>query len=293
MNNKTGLHKKRVIRGRDFALVPERRPLVMGILNVTPDSFSDGGEYHLAGDACRRALEMEEEGADIIDIGGESTRPGSQNITPNEELARIIPVIDAIAGRISVPISVDTRRGTVARKALNAGCRIVNDITACSDPEMPAVVREFGAPIILMHMKGVPESMQAKPYYDDVVAEVAAFLRERAKFVEQYGVENDMIIVDPGIGFGKRFRDNLDLLHSIDSLRAVGYPVTVGASRKRFLGELLESEPDGRMSGNLATAAWCFTKNVDIVRVHDVKETIELFRVLDAIGHPEDYSASW
>jgi dihydropteroate synthase len=265
----------------------------MGILNVTPDSFSDGGTYQRTEDACRRAFEMAEEGADIIDIGGESTRPGSRSVDPEEELSRIVPVIDAIADRIPAPISVDTRRAAVARKALDTGCRIVNDITACRDPEMPAVVREYGAPIVLMHMKGTPESMQTNPGYGDVVAEVSAFLRERVEFVKRCGVEDDMIIVDPGIGFGKRFRDNLDLLHSIDSLRAVGYPVTVGASRKRFLGELLKAEPDGRLSGNLATAAWCYTKNVDIVRVHDVKETMGLFRVLDAIGRPEDYSASW
>jgi dihydropteroate synthase len=236
---------------------------------------------------------MVEEGADIIDIGGESTRPGSRSVAPEEELARIMPVIEFLTRRISVPISVDTRRAVVARTALDAGCRIVNDISACRDPKMPAVLKEFGVPIILMHMKGDPESMQIDPHYDDVVTEVGTFLGERAEFVKQHGVGDDMIIVDPGIGFGKRFRDNLDLLKSIDSIRSVGYPVTVGASRKRFLGELLNAEPDGRMSGNLAAAAWCFKANVDIVRVHDVADTVGLFRVLDAIEHPEDYSAPW
>ena len=170
---------------------------------------------------------------------------------------------------------------------------MVNDVTACADPGMSAVAAEFGVPVVLMHMKGEPESMQASPSYGDVVSEVLSFLAERAKIVKRAGLEDDMIVLDPGIGFGKRFRDNLDLIRSIPALEALGHPVMIGASRKRFLGELLGAEPRGRLSGSLAVAAWCFKCGVDLVRVHDVKETAGLFRVMDAIEHPEDYPASW
>ena len=265
----------------------------MGILNVTPDSFSDGNTHYLKDPACARAMQMADEGADIIDIGGESTRPGTGYVEAQEELTRVLPVIESLASKISVPMSIDTRRASVARAAIEAGCKMVNDVSACSDPEMPAVVRDAGVPIILMHMKGDPHDMQKNPHYDDVVAEVRGFLAERAEFVEQQGVQNDMIIVDPGIGFGKRFRDNLDLLRAAEPLRGLGYPVMIGASRKRFLGELLDTEPRDRLSGSLAVAAWCLKNGLDIVRVHDVKETAGLFRVLDAIDHPEDYPASW
>lgn len=265
----------------------------MGILNVTPDSFSDGGAHYSADQAYARAMQMAEDGADIIDIGGESTRPGSDYVEIDEELARVLPVIRSLASKIQVPMSIDTRRAAVARAAIDAGCRMVNDVSACGDPEMPAVVRDAGTPIILMHMKGDPREMQVNPHYDDVVAEVCRFLAERAEFVEQQGVQNDMIVIDPGIGFGKRFRDNLDLLRAAEPLRSLGYPVMIGASRKRFLGELLDVEPHDRLSGSLAVAAWCLKNRLDIVRVHDVKETAGLFRVLDAIDHPEDYPASW
>ncbi|UCH83516.1 MAG: dihydropteroate synthase [Candidatus Latescibacterota bacterium] len=287
---------KRPILGRDFVLEPERRPLIMGILNVTPDSFSDGGTFFQKDDAYAHAVQMVEDGADIIDIGGESTRPGSDYADAAEELRRIMPVIESIAGKIPVPISVDTRRARVARRALEAGCRIINDVSACRDPEMPAVAREFDVPIIIMHMLGDPDSMQDDPVYEDVVREVTEFLASKAEMLEQHGIDQDKIIVDPGIGFGKRFQDNLDLLKSIDTIRSLGYPVTIGASRKRFIGELLDSgssRPDERLSGNLAVAAWCYRSNVEIIRVHDVKETVGYYRVADAIEHPSDYTASW
>jgi dihydropteroate synthase len=283
--------RKRPIRGRGFTLEPERQPLIMGILNVTPDSFSDGGAYFGKDEACRRAMEMVEAGADIIDIGGESTRPGAKGVGPVEEIRRIVPVIESLAGQIPVPMSVDTRRAVVARAALGAGCGMVNDVSALSDPEMAAVVREFGASIVLMHMKGSPETMQDDPHYDDPVNEVRDFLRERAEYVRRLGIDDDMIYLDPGIGFGKRFRDNLELLRSIGEIQNLGYPVVVGASRKRFLGDLLRAEPLDRLSGSLAVAAWCSRNFVDILRVHDVKETSGLFRVLDAIDHPADFSA--
>ncbi len=293
MNNPSGLETTRPIRGRDMTLGPRRHPVIMGILNVTPDSFSDGGSYFGREEAHRRAMEMVEEGADIIDIGGESTRPGAGGIGADEEMSRILPVIESLAGKIPVPISVDTRRAVVARAALGAGCWMVNDVSACSDPDMPDVVREFEAPIVMMHMRGQPESMQIDPHYDDVVSEVRSWLAGRAEFLKRHGVDDDMIVLDPGIGFGKRFRDNLDLLRSIGSLKSLGHPVMVGASRKRFLGELLNAAPQARLAGSLAVAAWCLDQRVDVVRVHEVKETAGLFRVLDAIENPEQYPAAW
>jgi dihydropteroate synthase len=293
MNRHERLDTTGPVRDRGLVLVAGRRPLIMGVLNVTPDSFSDGGSYQGKEDAIQRAMEMVEEGADIIDIGGESTRPGAAEIDADEEMSRVLPVVESLAGRIQAPISIDTRRAAVARAALQAGCRMINDVSACRDPGMPGVAREFGVPIVLMHMKGDPASMQVNPHYDDVVSEVRSFLAERAEFVKQHGLRDDMIVVDPGIGFGKRFRDNLDLLRSIRTFSALGHPVMVGASRKRFLGELLGAPPRERTSGNLAVAAWCFENGVDVVRVHEVKETAGLFRVLDAIENPDEYPAAW
>jgi len=285
-------HKK-TIHGPGFALAPKRVPLVMGILNVTPDSFSDGGEHFDTDIAIKHALRMEHDGADIIDIGGESTRPGSDAVDTGEEWRRVEPVIASLAGSISIPISIDTRRASVAKAALEAGCHIVNDVSACRDLQMVEVIRESGAPIIIMHMKGDPKSMQENPTYKDVTAEVCAFLTDRADLLQREGIEGDKIIIDPGIGFGKRFRDNLALLGAIDGLRKPGYPVLIGASRKRFLGELLDSGAQDRLPGNLAVAAWCHRAGADIIRVHDVKETVGLFRVLDSIEYPQDYSAEW
>lgn len=261
----------------------------MGILNVTPDSFSDGGKRFDPASAVRHAHRMAEQGADIIDIGGESSRPGSDAVEVEEELRRVTPVIEALAGNLSVPMSIDTRRAAVARVALEAGCAMVNDISACADPEMPTVLADFGAPVVIMHMQGEPKTMQANPSYDDVVREVGWFLSDRAEFLKHRGIEGDRIVIDPGIGFGKRFRDNIELLGAIRRLGELGYPVLVGASRKSFLGELLDAGPEERLSGSLAVAAWCCRTGVDIVRVHDVRETVDLFRVLDAIEQPDDY----
>jgi dihydropteroate synthase len=293
MDKTAGLdHERRDCR-RGFPFALKRRPLVVGVLNVTPDSFSDGGAHFRKDEAYRRSMEMAEDGADIIDIGGESTRPGAKPVSAEEESARILPVIQALVGKVPVPMSVDTRRAAVARAALDAGCRMVNDVSACADDGMPEVIREYGVPIVLMHMKGDPETMQVAPHYEDVVSEVRSFLAARIERLGERGVARDMIAVDPGIGFGKRFRDNLDLLRSIGSIGELGHPVMVGGSRKRFLGELLKSEANNRLGGSLAVAAWCFKNRVDMVRVHDVKETADLFRVMDAIEHPEDYPAAW
>lgn len=267
-----------------------RRPVIMGILNVTPDSFSDGGLYHRHEDAVRHALRMIDEGAHIIDIGGESSRPGAERVPESEEIDRVIPVIESVAReRPPAILSIDTQRARVAERAIEAGCRIVNDISACRDPEMPGIIGQSGVLVIVMHMLGEPRTMQVEPHYDDVVAEVRAFLLERVDFLRRQGVDGDRIVIDPGIGFGKRFQDNLELLQNIEAFRDA--PVLVGASRKRFLGELLDSPADDRLPGSLAVAAWCHRQRVDIVRVHDVRETARLFRVLDAIERPGHFKA--
>jgi dihydropteroate synthase len=288
------------VRCGPISLPLGRIPLIVGILNVTPDSFSDGGRFADPDAAVAQALAMWEAGAGVIDIGGESTRPGSESASAGQELDRVLPVIDALTamrqrGSLEgVPISIDTRKAEVADVALRRGCHVVNDVSAVSDPEMVEVLRGHpNVPIILMHMKGDPRTMQEAPRYDDVVGEVAGFLDERAETLVRSHIERDRIIVDPGIGFGKRFRDNLELLNRIDSLRALGYPVLIGASRKRFLGELLDAGPDGRLPGSLAVAAHCVQRGVEFVRVHDVRETAEIFRVLDAVLHPDDYEADW
>jgi dihydropteroate synthase len=272
----------------------------MGILNVTPDSFSDGGQFVNPGTAVSHALQMCDACAHIVDVGGESTRPGSDPVSASAELDRVLPVIDALmtarrSGEATgVPISIDTRRAEVADAALRRGCRMINDVSAASDSEMVDVLRDHpDVPIVLMHMRGDPKGMQEAPHYEDVVAEVGAYLDERARMLTRAGIARDRIIVDPGIGFGKRFGDNLDLLNRIDSLRALGYPVLVGASRKRFLGELLDADPERRLPGSLAVAARCLQYGVDIVRVHDVVETTGLFRVLDAMDRPGNYEADW
>jgi len=265
----------------------------MGIVNVTPDSFSDGGEFFAGDKAIEHARRLAGEGADIIDVGGESTRPGSDPVPADEEMNRVLPVIEALVAETRIPVSIDTRKPEVAHAALEAGCHLVNDVSACADARMAEVVATFDVPIVIMHMLGDPKTMQENPRYEDVVAEVREFLRGRAELLLDAGVEKDRIIVDPGIGFGKRFRDNLELIKNVAQIRSLGYPVLVGASRKRFLGEILDADVGNRLSGNLAVAAHCYFAGVDIVRVHDVKATREILAVLDALSHPEDYSAEW
>jgi dihydropteroate synthase len=289
-----------VIRCGSLTVRLGRTPRIMGVLNLTPDSFSDGGRFLDTRAGVARAVTLCESGAHIIDIGGESTRPGSDPVSAGEELDRVLPVIDTLTRMRErrevgdIPLSIDTRKAEVANEALRHGCHIINDVSAASDPEMIEVLRDHpDVPIVLMHMKGDPKTMQEAPTYDDVVGEVTAFLDDRAQELVRAGVARERIIVDPGIGFGKRFHDNLELLNRVDSLRALGYSVLIGASRKRFLGELLDAGPDDRLPGSLAAAAACFEAGVDIVRAHDVRETAGLFRVLDAIRHPGDYKSDW
>ncbi|NIM20654.1 MAG: dihydropteroate synthase [Candidatus Latescibacteria bacterium] len=280
----------RSLRCRDVSLSFVRTPLVMGILNVTPDSFSDGGRYIDSERAIERAFELAEDGADILDIGGESTRPGSDPVSEETELDRIGPVLEAIIGKIQIPISVDTQKPFIAEEALRLGCHMINAVCACRDPRMVEVLLRYKAPVVIMHMKGDPKTMQDDPTYSNVVREVTDFLSERAHQLRGKGIAGDSIVVDPGIGFGKRLCDNLALLDNIGKIRSLGYPVLVGGSRKSFLGKLLDADADHRLSGSLAVAARCWSESVEIIRVHDVKETVELLKVLDAMADGSAYS---
>jgi dihydropteroate synthase len=262
-----------------------RRTLVMGIVNVTPDSFSDGGTYAGADDAVKHAAQMIADGADLLDIGGESTRPGSDVVPADEEAQRVVPVIRRIVEEHpDVPVSVDTRKSTVARAGLEAGAAIVNDISAGGDPSMFAAVVETGAGMVLMHMKGEPKTMQDDPTYYDVVAEVRGFLGERIEAALSAGIDLEQLCVDPGVGFGKTLEHNLAILHDIRAFHHLRVPLLVGPSRKRFIGTLTGAEVNDRIEGTAGVVAWCAAERVDIVRVHDVKEMTRVVRVVDAIA---------
>jgi dihydropteroate synthase len=262
----------------------------MGILNVTPDSFYDGGRRPDAQKALADAMAMAEAGADIIDIGGESTRPGASPVSLDDELARVLPVIRSLRPVTQLPISIDTYKAEVARAALAEGADIVNDISALTfDSEMADVVAAEKAPVVLMHMQGTPRTMQLDPYYSDVVAEVRGFLARRVAFALERGIEREKIIIDPGIGFGKTLEHNLALLRGLPGLARVGQPLLVGVSRKGFIGKLLNAVPEERLEGSLAAAVAAVLAGAHIVRVHDVKATREAIRVADAIrfGAPQ------
>ena len=262
-----------------------QRTLVMGIVNVTPDSFSDGGSYASVDDAVKHAIQMVTDGADLLDVGGESTRPGSEAVPTDEEGRRVGPVIQRITHELpDTPVSVDTRKADVARAALDAGAAIVNDIAAGADPAMFEVVRASGAGMILMHMKGEPKTMQEDPTYYDVVAEVRGFLGDRVEAAVAAGIDHEHLCVDPGIGFGKNLQHNLELLHDIGAFHHLGVPVLVGPSRKRFIGTITATEVGDRIEGTAGVVAWCAARGVDIVRVHDVKEMTRVVRVVDAIA---------
>lgn len=261
-----------------------RRTLVMGVLNVTPDSFSDGGRFAARDAAVAHAAEMIEEGADLIDIGGESTRPGSQPVPEDQQIARVVPVIEAVAPRIVV--SIDTTRAAVAEAALDAGASVVNDISAGrDDPGMFPLVARRKAVIILMHMQGTPATMQAHPSYDNVVREVELFLRERMDLAISAGVKRNRILIDPGIGFGKATEHNLALLRGQRALRRLGRPVVIGTSRKGFVGKITnEPEPSRRLFGTAASVAWSVANGAAVVRVHDVRAMSQVVRMTEAIA---------
>ncbi len=260
------------------------RPSVMGIINVTPDSFSDGGVNLHADDAVASALRMRDEGAAIVDVGGESTRPGSDAVSIDEELRRVLPVLERLAGE--VPVSIDTAKADVARRALSLGAELVNDVTALrADPELVEVVAESGAYLCLMHMSGEPRTMQANPRYDDVASEVAAFLEQRLAFAVEHGIAEERICLDPGIGFGKTVEHNFELIARLDVLLALGRPVLVGFSRKSSLGRVL-GDPratTGPLSASLGAAVAAYERGATILRVHDVKEHVEALAVAAAV----------
>ena len=258
------------------------RTLVCGILNVTPDSFSDGGSWNDTEAAIAHALEMQEQGADMLDIGGESSRPGSEAVPLEEEKRRVLPVLRGLAGRLRIPVSVDTCKPEMAVLAVEAGADLINDITGFRDPAMVKSAADTGAGAIAMHMQGEPRSMQVAPYYKDVVGEVKAFLAGSAEALGKAGVKD--IILDPGIGFGKTLAHNLTLIARLGELRALGYPVMLGVSRKRFIGELAGGGPDERLAGTIAACAAGAARGADIVRVHNVAECRRAMLVADAIG---------
>jgi dihydropteroate synthase len=264
------------------------RTLVMGILNVTPDSFSEGGRFFDRDDAVKHAAQMVADGADIVDIGGESTRPGSDPVPLDEEIERVVPVIERLTDDLPrIPISIDTRKAGVAARALEAGATLVNDVSAGADPDMFAAVREHRAAIVVMHMKGEPKTMQEAPTYEDVVGEVHEFLRERIEAAEFAGIDPERIAIDPGIGFGKDLGHNLELMQRVDAFLDLGRPVLVGPSRKRFIGAILDLPEDQRVEGTIGAVAWMVARGAHIVRVHDVREVVRGVRVVDAIarGH--------
>ena len=260
-------------------------PVLMGVLNVTPDSFSDGGKFFGAEPAVSHAEKMFDEGAQVIDVGGESTRPGSDPVSPEEELRRVLPVIQGIlSARPDSIVSIDTYRSSIAEAALDAGARAVNDVTALGDPRMAGLMAGRGCPIILMHMLGEPKSMQQHPRYEDVVREVRDFLAERAQQAIRAGVELENIILDPGIGFGKTPEHNLMLLKRLDSLVELGFPVLVGVSRKSFLGKITGSEdPKSRLFGTVAANVLAYERGASLFRVHDVRANKEALAVAAAI----------
>ena len=262
-------------------------PKVLGILNVTPDSFSDGGRFRSVDDARSRVLEMVHQGADAIDVGGESTRPGSVEISIDEELERVIPVLEAISCEIEIPISIDTRRAEVVREALSHGVSIVNDTSALQDdPELSRVIAQHQLTVILMHRKGTPDSMQSDPGYADVLAEIHAFLEDRIEFAVAAGIARERIVVDPGLGFGKRVADNYEIARGIEYFRSLAVPLLLGASRKSFTGVFDDSPPDQRLPASLAFVARAREFAVEWVRVHDVAETVTFLRAMAAIDDP-------
>ena len=260
------------------------RPQVMGILNITPDSFSDGGNFLAADVAVARAREMVEQGADIIDVGGESTRPGARAVAEQEELERVIPVIEAISKDLAVPVSVDTSKASVMGAAVEAGAGLINDVRALREPGALEAAAKANVPVCLMHMQGQPRTMQESPEYADVVGDVVDFLRERSEACLAAGIDADQIVLDPGFGFGKTLAHNRRLMQELEQVGQMGYPLLVGVSRKRMIGELLGGrEVDDRVLGSVGAACAAAGKGAAILRVHDVKETADALRVFGAL----------
>jgi dihydropteroate synthase len=260
------------------------RTHIMGILNVTPDSFSDGGRFYKFDDAIRQGMKMAEEGADIIDVGGESTRPGSNPVSLEEELSRVIPVIESLSKSLNIPVSIDTYKAKVAQAALNAGAQMINDISALRfDPELKKVAASYDVPVALMHIQGTPRTMQENPYYEDVIREITAYLKESIQIAKNAGIDQEKVIIDPGIGFGKRLEDNLNILKNLKRFSILNCPILIGCSRKSFIGNILNLPLEERLEGSLAALAVSVMNGVHMVRVHDVKESKRVVNLVDAI----------
>jgi dihydropteroate synthase len=260
-----------------------RRTAVMGVLNVTPDSFSDGGRHASLPAALAVAAAMVEAGADVIDVGGESTRPGAEAVGAAEELARVVPVIEAVKRELGARVSVDTRKAEVARGALDVGADLVNDVSALGDPGMLPLLSEYRVPAVLMHMRGTPETMQRNTRYGDLLGAVTGFLRERVALAAAAGLGNDKILVDPGLGFGKSAEGNLAILGRLHELRTLGHALLIGASRKSFLGALFGLQVNDRLEPSLAVAALAAAQGAHVVRAHDVAATVRVLRTVDAV----------
>ena len=267
-----------------------KKTLIMGILNVTPDSFSDGGKFYSIEKAVQQAIKMEKQGADIIDIGGESTRPGAKKITIEEEIKRILPVIKQLKNKIEIPISIDTYKSEVAKKTIEYGANMINDITALrGDKKLAEIISDYDLPVSLMHMKGTPENMQKNPEYANVIKEIKEFLQHRAEYAITKGIKKENIIIDPGIGFGKRtgkgIEDNIEIIKKLEKIKKLGYPVLIGASRKTFIGNIGNNKEslkiNERLEGSLAAACVAVINGADILRVHDVLETKKCIKIVD------------
>jgi len=269
---------------RHGKIVFARRTAIMAVLNVTPDSFYDGGRRLEVEQAVADGIELAAAGADVIDIGGESTRPGARPVPEEEELERVLPVVRGLRRSLSIPISIDTYKSRVARAALREGADIVNDISALRfDAEMASLIAQEKVPVVLMHMQGTPRTMQAEPRYDDVVREVGDFLAAQVRYAVERGVERERIIVDPGIGFGKTVDHNLALLRGLPALTGLGLPLLVGASRKTFIGKILGADPEERLEGSLAAAVAAVLAGANMIRTHDARATLRAVRIADAL----------
>jgi len=270
---------------KSFQFDFSKKTYIMGILNITPDSFSDGGRYFNGNDAVTQALRLEEEGADIIDIGGESTRPGALKVSAREEIKRVIPVIEKLAKRVKVPISVDTYKSEVADASIKAGASIINDISGLRfDPAMAEVAAEHEVPVVIMHIKGTPRNMQKNPLYKSLISEIIDYLREGIIKAKKAGVAEDRIIIDPGIGFGKSLEHNLEIIRRLSEFEGLEKPILLGHSRKSFIGKVLDGVTAGdRVDGTAAVTAIGIINGANIVRVHDVREMVNVARIADAI----------
>ncbi len=276
--------KPHIIKAGKSELDLSERTHVMGILNATPDSFYDGGSYLEISAAISHGVSMFEDGADIIDVGGESSRPGAKPVSLEEELKKVIPIIEELTSKVDCPISIDTYKAKVAKRALEAGATIINDISGLRvDKDMPKLVATAGAPVIIMHMQGAPQIMQDNPHYDCLIGEIISFLREQAEVALKAGVQEDKIIIDPGIGFGKTREHNLEIARRLSELKSLGYPILMGTSRKSFIGETLDLPVEERIEGTAATVAYSITQGANIVRVHDVREMVRVARMTDAM----------